>query len=172
MSANDNVNSNRGLSRPSAKPKPAAKPRPNTTPAPPSPPRSSLPIETLSEQMVELSAELRADRSARGAWPQAIIERLAVLFREAKEQNAAQQQSEEAGWKKEQAAWQAERNTLSRSLNDSAHHLRALAVELQKRREEQIWGWTRAEWAAFLAGVMLTLILGACGAVIYGKFVP
>ena len=153
MSANDNVTSNRGQSRP----RPAAKPRPNPTPAPP---RSSLPIETLSEQMVELSAELRADRSARGAWPQAIIERLAVLFREAEQQNARLQQSEEAGWKKEQAAWQAERIALSNSLNDSAHHLRALAVELEKRREEQIWGWTRAEWAAFGMGVFLALMLG------------
>ena len=120
--------------------------------------------------MVELSAELRADRSARGAWPQAIIERLAVLFREAEQQNAALQQSEEEGWKKEQAAWQAERIALSRSLNDSAHQLRALAVELEKRRDEQIWGWTRAEWWAFLGGVVLTLILGASGAGLYRKF--
>ena len=167
MSANDNVNSNRGQSRP----RPAAKPRPNSAPAPPSPPRSSLPTETLSEQMVELSAELRADRSARGAWPQAIIERLAVLFREAEQQNARLQQSEEAGWKKEQAAWQAERIELHRSLTDAAYKLTQLAVELEKRREEQIWGWTRAEWAAFGMGVFLALMLGSCGAVIYAKFV-
>ena len=121
--------------------------------------------------MVELLAELRADRSARGAWPQAIIERLAVLFREAEQQTARLQQSEEAGWKQEQAAWQAERNELKRTLNDSLYKLTRLAVELEKRREEQIWGSTRAEWAAFLAGVFLTLLLGAGGAVIYAKFV-
>ena len=165
MSANDNVTSNRGQPRP----RPAAKPRPNSAPAPP--PRSSLPIETLSEQMIEVITEIRGFQREVGAWPVAISQHLAALFREAKEQNAALQQSEEAGWKQEQAAWQAERIALSRSLNDSAHQLRALAVELEKRRDEQIWGWTRAEWAAFGMGVFLALMLGSCGAVIYAKFV-
>lgn len=158
MSAKDNVTSNRG------------QPRPNSAPAPPSPPRSSLPTETLSEQMIEVITEIRGFQREVGAWPVAISQHLAALFREAKEQNAALQQSEEAGWKKEQAAWQAERIALSRSLNDSAHQLRALAVELEKRRDEQIWGWTRAEWWAFLGGVVLTLILGAAGAGLYRKF--
>ena len=116
MSANDNVTSNRGEPRP----RPAAKPRPNSAPAPPSPPRSSLPTETLSEQMIEVITEIRGFQREVGAWPVAISQHLAALFREAKEQNAALQQSEEAGWKQEQAAWQAERIALSRSLTDSA----------------------------------------------------
>ena len=121
--------------------------------------------------MIEVITEIRGFQREVGAWPVAISQRLAVLFREAKEQNAAQQQSEEAGWKKEQAAWQAERNTLSRDLTNSLYKLTQLAVELEKRREEQIWGWTRAEWAAFGMGVFLALMLGSCGAVIYAKFV-
>ena len=161
MSTNDNVTSNRGQPRP----------RPNSAPAPQSPPRSSLPTETLSEQMIEVITEIRGFQREVGAWPVAISQRLAVLFREAKEQNAALQASEEAGWKKEQAAWQAERIELHRSLTDAAYKLTRLAVELEKRRDEQIWGWTRAEWAAFGMGVFLALMLGSCGAVIYAKFV-
>ena len=47
--------------------------------------------------MIEVITEIRGFQREVGAWPVAISQHLAALFREAKEQNAALQQSEEAG---------------------------------------------------------------------------
>ena len=135
-------------------------------------PRPSHPPETRGEQSRDLLVELRNLQRQLGVWPEAMIQRLVAFDREVKEQRKEEERAEVAGWRQERATWAKERVEGTHSLNASAYTLNRLAVELEKRHDQVIWGWTPAQWVTLLLGGMLSALLIVGGGLTYRDLGP
>ena len=135
-------------------------------------PDPSLPTETLREQIVELIAELRGFRGQIGAWPQAIIERLAALFRTAQQQNEERGQREVGAWRQERAAVAQQTAETLRSFQGSVGTLHTLVTRLEKQQEGRILGMSRDMFKGLWFGVLFTGIATTWGGVIWLQVGP
>ena len=118
--------------------------------------------------MMEHITEIRGFQREIGAWPVAISQRLAVLFREAEEKNAALQASEAAGWKQERAEWERESAQALHSLRDTERRLNNLVAVQEKHQASLVWGWSWDHLTGLALGVAFSMAL----AMIYQEFGP
>ena len=161
MAALDKVKQARGLARP-------AEARPPTSPPSPRPNAQRTEIGELRTEIGELRAELRRLHPQMMAWPEAISERLAALFR------TAEQQHEERG-RREVGAWRQERATVSGWMNQALGLLQGSSSELSNllnrllaREKERVWGLSRERWKGLGWGV----VVSAAGALLYLEVGP
>ena len=153
MSANDNVNSNRGLSRPAAKPKPAADPKPAPLPA----------------ALSEIRELLRKVESQMIVWPEALSERVELALRTAQQENAELQKTE---GREALNAWTEKTSEGYRVLNQLIKNLDGVATRQENHQKTLIWGISRELMKGVLIGALFTAIAAIYGGTIWLQVGP